>query len=485
VSRRGAFAGAWGAALVLVACTDDSGGTGPGPPPAGTRLEARQLEVDGAPPLVLGIWDTREMVPCRFMTAEDGKLRCLPEVAKLLATADVYADSECQTPIMWADPRDQVGSADHPVTVPLARSGCDPVRYQVWRPLPPGSPLFATSSTGGCAALDTGARMPPVMEAVPFALAPAADWEPGTESSGLQVSDRLRLVETVTADGFRFVDRLVDDHWGMSCTLQVGPTLESVECRPPVARQTGALYADDACTVSLYGSDGCQDVAYIEYGTTPVALGARFVGPLFYKALLCDPGGTATAEAADAHYYLKGDPLGADAVAPVRYGMMGTGRFQLRGLMRDGGGVASIPDDLFYFASSPYFDTVANEDCRPIWTSDGQVRCVTSSTAIVIDSYFSDAACSRFVFSCDKGAACDTQKVLRMSRDAAGLVDATILYGTSSRLGPSDVYYRDPSVGICFLAGTSATGFSEVSGPELPLDTFAVLHERHPLPAVR
>jgi len=304
-----------------------------------------------------------------------------------------------------------------------------------------------------------------------------------TESQALRLSDRVRLAEKVTPDGARFVDRLVDDRWNMTCALQPGSTSGTVECRPPTAQSASPMFADDACTVPLFGTAACQEAAFIAEGSASFfALGAPFTGTLYWRALQCDARETATTAPSGPRYYLKGAPLGADAVAPVHEGTVGTARFQLRGLMQDGGGVAPIPLGLFSYGGYPYFDSAAGEDCRPIWTSDGQVRCLPASVWGINETYFSDPECQRFIFGCDKGPACDSQRVLRTKRRADGRVDATIVYGASRRLATTNLYFGDGTT--CALIGSSVMGISEVTGAEVPLDTFPALHERHPLPTL-
>jgi hypothetical protein len=464
-----------------------STGTAGGPTePTNTRLEAWQLEAEGAPALPLGgFWDTAEQVACQFRLAADGLLRCLPDQPDGFSGTDTFADPQCQQTIFVAFRSDGQAASSRPWTVPIAQTACEPVRYQPLRPIPADSALYRVGDTGsGCQRIPAGELSFPQLMMV----ADTPDrWQPGTESDGRRLSDRLRTMEIATADGVRFVSRVIDDRWTADCAFYPPTAADGVECRPPTVTATGSLFADDACmTNELISVLGCgPPPALIQRGSARFALGAQFLGTPFQL----DPKRgclTGTAPPADGptgtHLYLVGASAGADAIATARRGTAGTGRFRLQGLLDAHDALVAIGANLYpYGGGARYADSVANEDCSPVWTPDGAVRCAPASVAILTPPiYFTDAGCTKPSFYCTKGDACDTQKVILTTHDARGRYVATAAYATSTRLAMTNLYSGSP--GSCSQVGANV-GNNSVLGTPLSWDTLPTLHERNPMVA--
>ncbi|HEX2658654.1 MAG TPA: hypothetical protein VHU40_10290 [Polyangia bacterium] len=470
-----------------------SSATGGGPAKP-TRLEDWSLTPDGTAPLSLGPWkwDTVEKVHCRFVTAEDGKLRCLPDSpAHLVTYGSFFLDAKCQQPLYgvqadgtvvirrpWSQPSEQ------------PRAACEPQRYRALRPIPDTTPLFSSIDGITCKPYKPRADRAELPEVMLAADAPER-WELGTPGDGQRVSDRLHVAELVTADGARFVDHLVDDRWHMPCGLAAvwPPTSSSpigLECVPPGAMLTsGALFSDATCVTpaSVGVVDRCQtDVAFVQDSNRArLTLGARFVGTLYQAPkgdcspiIQLDNGPTATMRG-----YLPGAPLPADAIAAVTEVTAGTGRFRLRGPAGPGNAPVPIRADLYAGSSLTFFDSVANEDCRPAWTPGGKVRCLPASVPIVGERFFSDATCKRLIFYCT-GTNCTTRKFAFGRTQSYGRMTVTDAFTGGTPLSTTmGIYYFDGSA--CSLASLHATDYYEATGA-VSWDTFPALPERNPLP---
>jgi hypothetical protein len=459
-----------------VGAGDVRGATG-GP----TRLDTWRLEADGTGPLVLGIWDTRENVHCRFVPDEDGQLRCLPEVARyLFGQGNTFADARCQQPVWVVQEDEEKTPIRRPWSQALSQSDCGAVRYQVLRPVPEASPLYSTS-TGGCKAIKQSDILSTSVPQLPLMPDPPDRWELGTESTDVRLSDRLRVVEDVTPDGARFTNRIVDDRWGMACSMTSDFVTAGIVCHPPSISDGTNMFSDATCTTPIYELPACQQAAFIGgRGHPAYAFGALYSGDWYKLGLVCEKSpAPLRSDASAARYYLKGGLLDTDVEAPVREdNVPGTGRFRLRGVLDPNGLVASLPKDLLYGGYRPFFDTVANEDCRPMWTPDGQVRCAPLSTALVTP-YFTDAQCKVPGYVCDQSAGCDGQKVVFAKTDLHGRILAQAAYTNTTALttSPVPIYGGNP----CQMVGNIQ---SKVYGPGMPIswDAFPSLREVHPIP---
>lgn len=453
-------------------------------PVRNTRLEAQQLETEGAPgqPLA-GIWDTKEQVFCKFVTAEDGKHRCLPEAPSLLSSYGIYADADCKQELHFLG--DNTG--DVPPQRPWARSlpkpdnasaDCEPTRFQALRPVADDTPMFRTEG-GVCYPVD-----PTETQSFASQLKLVADtperWESATESVRAQLSDRLRLMELRTEDGARFPTRIVDERWAASCTV-LRPTEDgTLECRLPTAYGRSG-YSDDTCSGELVGVPRCEQATFFEYNLERYALGELYSGSVYGGEKGCAFLGTANADPDHPDTYrlyrvgalLEGD---AGALATARQGATGTGRLRPVGFLDDHDQV--VLSDLMYLGPT-YFDTTANENCTAVWSKDGQVRCVPESIPLLRGGawYYTNDTCTRVAYYCSNSEGCANQKVMFVEWDAFGHNVATVGYATAVMQESTDLYAND-NLG-CRLVGT---GVKDMAVPlsEFSLDEFPALSERHP-----
>jgi hypothetical protein len=156
------------------------------------RIVPWQLEAPGTPPLVVGAFDTKEGVHCRFLPDQNGQLRCLPSSQEPVAYSDRFADSACQQPVYQTTSARARVLAGRPTAVPLPRVGCEPRRYAVAMLEPrqdDGTPLFQQTP---CAPLAPGAPHDPnvalqssdEVDLVVVATVPPDRWATGTEVDG-------------------------------------------------------------------------------------------------------------------------------------------------------------------------------------------------------------------------------------------------------------------------------------------------------------
>jgi len=458
-------------------------GDGPAKP---ARLEDWSLTPEGAPALSLGTWkwDTREKVHCHFVTAEDDQVRCLPDAPKYLInnTVSVFTDSKCQQGT-WGVQQDGTVPIRRPWAYAVSTvAPCGPTRYQVLRPLPEGTPLYLMDTTS-CKPYKPAAGE---IQVVPLMPDPPDRWELGTPSDGARVSDRLRVAEIATADGARFVDHLVDERWAMACGLSTVKYAGNLECVPPKAvRLPQPTFTDTGCLTPVYVAavGACEPApAFIDDGN-----GARFtVGPIYPGSIFrpnllpCELVATGGYALDENRLFVLGTQLASDAIAQVAEATAGTGRFRLRGLAGPGNSVVPIRADLYAYSRRAYFDSVANEDCQPAWSPDGKARCVPESVPIVSLRYFSDSTCTRLIFNCTGGTACETQKVVFGRPDAYGRIQVTDGSKAATALAKTNIYYNDGT--SCRQIGANVEGQYQSTGV-LPWDTFPELPERNPLPA--
>lgn len=101
----GSDAGLDGSASPDGSISPDAGATKPASFTSGTRLRTRYITgADGSKQLV-GFYDSTLKVECTFITAGDGKTRCLPiggSAAANIAANAYYADSACTQPAAYA-----------------------------------------------------------------------------------------------------------------------------------------------------------------------------------------------------------------------------------------------------------------------------------------------------------------------------------------------------------------------------------------------
>jgi hypothetical protein len=246
---------------------------------------------------------------------------------------------------------------------------------------------------------------------------PPESWVAGDEADGARLSERLRVTDIATADGARFADHLIDDHWNQACTL------EGDRCWPPYVEPNWAfLFSDDKCTSPVFASpDRCVPPVLVREsgGRDLFALGPRWPGPIFRGTKGCLPEGSGNATDGP---FTKGGQLGADAVAGARIVEYGTGRLQGFGLRAVlDGEITSLPRTLLPYQR--FRDATTGADCEPVWTREGEIRCLpvnTPNTLALGMPVFADAACTQPAFVCNTGPTCAGQPVVTFRFDARG-----------------------------------------------------------------
>src|SRR5262249_15434781 len=120
-------------------------------------LVSWSLETPGAPPLVLGPFDTERATLCHFTLDTTGQLRCLPpSPGSLSANMGLYSDSACARPIYIVSNNEapevregQPFTLPGPVT-PGSPPSCAPVPSSVGTltAVPASAPVWAGSPCG-------------------------------------------------------------------------------------------------------------------------------------------------------------------------------------------------------------------------------------------------------------------------------------------------------------------------------------------------
>jgi hypothetical protein len=271
--------------------------------------------------------------------------------------------------------------------------------------------------------------------------------------------------DVVTADGTRISAHLIDDRWNRDCSLS------DDGCWPATLRGGASVYTDAECSNPLFFAEACETPVLIEDFSGDHHLfspGPRWTGPIFQGGKGCSPAGEASGANAP---FLKGPPLDADAVATARLEPIGTGGLRPFGLRGAQGEAVPLPGTLL-----PYpriHDAVAGEDCQPVRTRAGEIRCLPFSVqaAAVFDfDTFADDACTQLAFICNQAPTCTGHDVVRTRLDARGeLVDAELR--TASDLPVGGLYARAGSDCMTFIPGRLplATWGGEVSWDKYPL----------------
>lgn len=467
-------------------------GRGPLASTAEPRLVPWQLEADDAPPLVMGIYDRQERVHCRFVLDEAGQLRCQPPPEGALAGTETFADANCQRPVFRAYGGETAATLEGRWLSFFASSSpttaCAAPRYTAGKlaRLATGAPLYkgpGCAIEGSVPSTEDGWVNLAVVET-----APATRWAMGAEVDGWRLGGRLRLRQVVTDDGARFDDHLVDERWGQTCNLELAlGDRDAVACWPFTGEDPSRLFGDAACAGSeLWSVSSCGAPAFIGHEKGKLyALGADWNGPLF------DEGGKGCfaapdlfASDPDTRLVQRGAPLGADALADLKWQTGGSGRFRLRGLRGDAGEVVPLTDDLARTGQFVrYEDTVTGQGCSPLWTPEGLVRCVPMTVDVGLFELgaFADAACTTTAFVCS-GANCAGRPVVRThaAPDVLPYLGARA-DGLFSRRAPAAIFTKSASGCVAWPEVPADMFF--VLGDALSWDLFPKLVERNGLPS--
>jgi hypothetical protein len=459
---------------------------------ASARLAPWQLETDGAPPLVMGIFDRQEQVHCRFLPDQTGQLRCLPWGLATINATTAFSDAACTKPVFLADTTNVANVLGRPTALPLPRVACGQLRYAVGAPRvlsPATAPVFGGKP---CAPLPA---LAPVFGFEPVtvdSLESPTRWATGTAIEGTAIATRMRVHEVETDDGQRlaqrFVDSFVDEHWQKPCHLV--PDGQNVSCRPESVSGTPPYIEGAQCAGKpLWTARACADPAYIDVGAGALAIGPAWTGAVSRGGMGCRAvGDPSTVDGPDV-FFEGGLTLADDAKMPsVPWQTSGTGRLRLRALTDDAGGFVPFPETLrvnpqddagLNGPAAHYFDAVAQTTCNPLRMPDGTLRCVpttifaSTSNGLVIG--FADATCTTTASACPV-----------VGEPCPGLVVATIEPEANGELLMKSLHATRPVTTLFERSGTQCMP----STPSVPLfalaaeqttwDSFPSFTERNP-----
>ncbi|MDB4980219.1 MAG: hypothetical protein JWM82_971 [Myxococcales bacterium] len=412
--------GCHGRALVAV---EDGGSNAPDVGVA-KRLVPWQLEAEGAPPLVVGIYDAQEKAHCRFVPDEAGQLRCLPWGLAVLQETRIFSEPTCQKAIYEIDPTREAIVPGRAVAMPLPRRSCEPRRYGVGtlKTLAMDAPLYSGSP---CARFERPDTTTSTFVTVDEAQTPAR-WVTGTEVDGPLLSGRVRVRQIETVEGARFDQRLVDESIQKPCHLIGPPVAASPRCLPDVLYATeDGREGTDCSGPAVIRANACFAPAFIaDYGlTTFNVVGTKWTGPVSAVAHGCGSVNQTTLDGPDIFY--ETGPVTPFQVAPLDLQTSGSGRLTLRGLRGEGDAFVGIDDEISAPAGwiAPRYADGTSQGCDPVWTPEGLVRCLPTgfiAATVPLDFVFSDPACQHPAFTCPSPASCDGVPVIFSSRDAHG-----------------------------------------------------------------
>jgi hypothetical protein len=447
---------------------------------AAPRLVPWQLETEGAPPLVVGIYDAQEKVHCRFLPDEAGQLRCLPWAVGLPSYAYAFSEPTCQRPVYQVSQGQGLALAGRPIATPLPRKNCEATRYAVGTVaiLPATATLYGGTP---CAPLDRADTSSSVgfVNISAGAVESRERWATGTEVDGPTLSVRVRVRQVVAPGGTRFNQRLVDDDWKKPCTMQQyggAPT-----CWPQLISNQMEHEGTDCMGPPVWFAWACENPAAIQIpgsgGPNLFALGPQWTGPVSSFGHFCSVGPLRTDDG-PAVYFEKGARLDT-TIAAMEWRTTGQGRLVLRTVGNGDGPSVALDDEIAPpndWIAPRYLDTSTHLDCDPRWTIEGRVRCVPTNVAVdqaPFGAAFADDQCKTPAYVCPSYASqCDGAVVMSTVVDANGESRASAL--TAARQLPG-VYTLDAQ-GACAPGSFPPFGFY-VPGPALPWDTYPALTE--------
>jgi hypothetical protein len=453
--------------------------SGASPTPSGPRILPWQLETDGAPPFVVGSYDAREKVHCRFVHDEKGVLRCLPPVPAALSESTAFTDATCQTRIYAAAPADVPGLVARPVTVPLLRNACEPKRHAVatLAPLPAGSGHFGGTP---CAPVDIPLDTRGKVELVIERAEPSDGWATGTEVDGPLLSNGVRVRQVESAEGARFDDHLVIEALGKPCRIDFDAN-GAYFCMPTLP-DFAAHEGTDCMGPLAWRAPACSPPAFIVRSEGTFEVGAQWTGPISNPGHGCGPVVWPDTTDGPYAYYEQGAPVDPFVPPAVSFDRAGTGRLLLHGVRRDDDG-AVLDDEITppYWVRAPrYFDTGANRECDPVWTPDGRVRCIPTTIVDQADAppytlVYADRKCTQPAGTCPTGESCDGAIIVSATGFASGQLHGVALHRAA---GLSAGYFLGTN-GCQFVTSEGQQSFYYTVGSEEPWDAYPELVERN------
>lgn len=386
---------------------------------SGSRLHAQVVLADGAPPLLLGFYDTELEVECDFRRVSDGSWRCLPRSTGMLHGM-TYEDADCEASIWLANDCD--GPQFQRTGLPIVSDECrsfQPYEVVDFVPLAPDDPSYERLSDGTCVLQPASER----------------DDRPRYSSRRMPPSRFVGGEESMEAGATRLSRRVLRADDGTLVTLGLSDT--RVE-RPCGLWETESgdwvCVSNDAATyVTGYGTQhddpDCAGPALASHcaDETPRATaaysrarycgmwfsGARSVGPErasdtqfqnWDECTQVDPPDTSI------RLYEPGAPIADDTFATAELLRFGTGRLQLLVTAEADRPLAyhapSLGGALVTGPLASYFDTRRGEQCSPADTAAG-IRCVPTYAARLSSTLYADASCSGLTLATAGAGDCD------------------------------------------------------------------------------
>jgi hypothetical protein len=454
------------------------------------RLVPWQLETEGSEPLVVGIFDSEQKQPCQFLPDIEGQLRCLPLAPGPLERTSAFADPECSRPIYRATLQgaEALRAATlEPIALAEKPDGCEQ-RYTVARlsELGADAPHYVMFNGESCGQSALGPPTYLADQVVDFArddIFDPAELVSGEVVPGALLGERIRLHEVEAADGSRFQHALSDEHWQKPC--QLSELRGSLACMPDSIRDTTNFHVDMACEgESLWYAEACSDPAFIGLYDELYALGPTWEDTAFESSKTCRE--SAFSPDSGARLYQRGEELGEDALAAAEWFQAGTVRLELRGLRGEDEQLIVLSNWLFgdsvllydqpsTTAGPRYLDRETGVECAPVWTSDGEVRCVPSTVQLEPFTYqmYVDASCSKPAFLCASQEPCTGTDLIVWGSDSNGRKRALSRNAAVAVAGESVYGLMNDE---CVSSPYSGTNLFE-SGEVLPWDDYPLLSE--------
>jgi hypothetical protein len=202
-------------------------------------------------------------------------------------------------------------------------------------------------------------------------------------------------------------------------------------------------------------------------------VGEPFSGQVYSNAA---PGGCAPGAGSGPFFVRVGAPLPADAVPLVDVVARGTGRLALRMLESESKRLAAVHFSDAYApygdATGPYRDSALGLSCQPVWTTDGEYRCLPGDAHYAAAAWinaFADPACTQRVINTSKLTA-----VILGARDASGRTPAIEVRRLDTSYTPT----------AYTLTGSTCSENRRLTGRRLldgvPLSTYARLDASSP-----
>ncbi len=353
---------------------------------SGSRLRARILDAGEGAVRFVGWTDDKLHEACAFHRADDGKVRCVPEISQGASIA--YLDAACTQPVGVR----KCGSQASFLAVKSQEEACNPddTPYSVYRM---GASVAAapTFSKLGNTCLPDGPAGPGVellaVSQVPAATFASALVTEETRAGGLMV--RVLRGE----DGSRETVAMRDADRHVDCGAQMDPNGQ-LRCAPEAtAIGSGSFFEDASCTVPLLADisskPGCPAPLFAASSSGDACGdggGAIEVGKKVSTADVYQSAAGACSQVAflppDWAFYETGAAVEASSLPKLGEQQLGKGRVRVP--------VYAGTDKRLLVQGRGFIDTERDQPCvvRPF--ADGELRCVPEDVER-FDLYADDA----------------------------------------------------------------------------------------------